>query len=105
MSDPLTICPWCREPVLDDDTIQSRDGVVWHAACKDRYDTAKRRSTKPRLLAHNTTTRARWFRDLCLACPHTSALEATLTKNDCMAIAEALDYAVRMSARQWKPKS
>jgi hypothetical protein len=51
----------------------------------------------------NTTKRARWFRDLCLHCPHGMALDATLTKNDCMAIAEALDFAVRQSARMWKP--
>ena len=48
MSDPLTICPWCREPVMEDDTIQERAGVTWHASCKDRFDTANRNRRGPR---------------------------------------------------------
>lgn len=40
----LPICPWCEVPVRDDDTIQVRAGVVWHAACKDRFDAVQRRA-------------------------------------------------------------
>lgn len=54
-------------------------------------------------LSHHTINRARWLRDLCLRCPHDAALRADITKNDCMAIGEALDFAVRHSARMWKP--
>lgn len=39
----MDLCPWCLEVVADDDTIQqSSDGVVWHARCKDRYETQQR---------------------------------------------------------------
>ena len=56
-----------------------------------------------KLLSCHTIGRARWVRDLCLGCPHDQALNMQLTKNDCMEIGEALDFAIRMSARQWKP--
>lgn len=35
-------CPWCLKPVYDDDTVQEKDGVVWHARCKDQHDTQER---------------------------------------------------------------
>jgi hypothetical protein len=35
-------CPWCLKAVLDDDTIQVKDGVTWHARCKDLHDSAER---------------------------------------------------------------
>ena len=58
---------------------------------------------KPRPLSSVTVKRARWLRDLCRECPPGSSLCATISKNDCEALAEALDFAARMSARCWKP--
>jgi hypothetical protein len=54
-------------------------------------------------LSAHTIKRARWLRDLCKECPHDASLTSMLTKNDCEALAEALDFAVRASARLWKP--
>lgn len=54
---------------------------------------------KSKLLSAVTVKRARWLRDLCRECPEGNALVATISKNDCEALAEALDFAVRMSAR------
>ena len=36
-------CPWCLKHIYDDDTIQEKDGVTWHASCKDAHDAATRR--------------------------------------------------------------
>lgn len=40
------ICPYCKKIVTDDQTIQEKDGVVYHAACKDRLDAAIRNQRK-----------------------------------------------------------
>jgi hypothetical protein len=57
-------CPWCMGMVEDDDTIQEKDGVVWHARCKDLHDQRERvkrtvqdhTNLQKRLLAPNPAT-------------------------------------------------
>ena len=54
-------------------------------------------------LSARTIERARWLRDWCRDCPHDQALNVSMSKNDCEAIAAALDFAILTSAHRLKP--
>lgn len=71
--------------------------------CAKRKGCTAKPSAKPAPLSALTIKRARWFRDLCRECPFSYNLDATISDTDCVYLAEALDFAIRMSARQWKP--